>query len=324
MNFGGIVGLATNASIADCHNRGNVWSALHASFSNPAAKPSGYYAGGIAGACIRRVIINGCHNEAQVKADSSYVGGLVGALFDSCQLYSSSNSSLSATVSGINQVGGLVGLMGQGASFRGNWIPIGTPDHPFRGTLDGQGHTLQFTINAPSSDYQGLFGYMQGTVENLYLYNCNVTGHDYVGTIAGYCHGTISNCGTKSSYSLNTKVVGNRYVGALVGRARFSEILDCHNGSKVSGSQYVGGIVGDFVAYRNDDSYGASGNNSWGRTQYDIYGGNVSRCFNFGSVKATNNDSYVGGIAGSTSTEVRHCYNSGIVDGKDKVGGICG
>ena len=50
----------------------------------------------------------------------------------------------------------------------------------------------------------------------------------------------------------------------------------------------------------------------------------MSRCFNFGVVKASNNDSYVGGIVGSASTEISHCYNSSIVEGKDYVGGICG
>ena len=155
-----------------------------------------------------------------------------------------------------------------------NWIPIGTPEHPFRGTLDGNGHSVHFTINQPDSNYRGLFGYMQGTVKNLYLDRCSVTGHDYVGGIAGYCHGTISNCGTKGSCEANAKVSGNRYVGGLVGMARYSEIHDSYNGSNVSGNQYVGGLVGDFVAYKNDDSYGKSGSGTntifWGKTLYDI------------------------------------------------------
>ena len=445
---GGICGLVTNATINSCSNSGNVWSAL-ASFSNKTKNPSGYYAGGIAGACIRRVTISSCNNEAgaEVKADSSYVGGIVGALLDGCQIHQSSNS---GEVKGINQVGGIVGLLGQDAGFGtdydgcpnhgavkgiaqvgglvgyakltnlstyqpinlstpkghnsgtvqyasmggrvygyaedpslfagctydtnttgqggnvtevsnavklilirnavnngnsyegqiiklnadlnldlgNNWIPIGTPEHPFRGTFDGNGHSVQFTINQPDSNYRGLFGYMEGTVKNLYLNNCSVTGHDYVGGIAGYCHGTISNCGTKGSCEANAKVSGNKYVGGLVGMARYSEIHESYNGSNVSGNQYVGGLVGDFVAYKNDDSYGKSGSGTntifWGKTLYNIYGGNVSHCFNFGMVKATNDDSYVGGIAGSTSTEVKHSYNSGIVDGKNKVGGIAG
>ena len=437
---GGIVGLLNNSSTINCQNQGNVWSVMDSSYIYSYRNPSGYYAGGIAGACVSQAIINGCQNYANVSADSSYVGGIVGALLDNCKIFTSSNNSPVATVSGINQVGGIIGLFGkdawfgaengeigeigcansgkvkgiaqvgglvgyakesilscsgnnngtvQGSSMTGqvygyaedpavfadctdagnypsqnspqwinnaaqfcsfrdavnggttyegqtfmltndidlgntNWIPIGTPEHPFRGTFDGAGHSVQFSVNAPNSDYQGLFGYMQGTVKNLYLKNCSVNGHDYVGGIAGYCHGTIESCGTLGSCEANAKVSGNKYVGGLVGMARYAEILDSYNGSNITGDQYVGGLVGDFVAYKNDDSYGESGGNSWGKSIYNIYGGNVSRCFNYGMVKATNNDSYVGGLVGSTSTEVKHSYNSGIVDGKDKVGGIAG
>ena len=94
---GGICGLVTNATVDYCSNSGSVWSALDASFSNKTKNPSGYYAGGIAGACIRRVTINGCNNEARVKADSSYVGGIAGALLDGCQIRESSNSGINAT-----------------------------------------------------------------------------------------------------------------------------------------------------------------------------------------------------------------------------------
>ena len=431
---GGICGLVNNVSISNCSNSGNVWSALDLSISNRIQNPSGYYAGGIAGACIRRSTISSCNNEAGVFADSSYVGGIVGALLDGSKIYTSSNS---GEVSGINQVGGIVGFLGQDAGFgtdydgcpnhgavkgiaqvgglvgyakksalscKGNnggevqyasmggrvygyaeepslfadctydtkttglgesvtwvssvtefrliryfvnngnsyegktiilakdldlgsdWIPIGTSEQPFRGTFDGNGHKVHFTINAPDDDYQGLFGYMQGTVKNLYLDNCSVTGKDYVGGIAGYCHGTISNCGTKGSCDANAKVSGNKYVGGLAGMARYSEIHDSYNGSNVTGNQYIGGLVGDFMASKNDDSYGKPGpvQNSWGKTLYNIYGGNVSHSFNFGMVKATGDNSYVGGIAGSTSTEVKYSYNSGVADGTDKVGGIVG
>ncbi|MBP5650860.1 MAG: hypothetical protein J6X01_07290, partial [Bacteroidales bacterium] len=368
---GGIVGVVTNATLKNNHNSGNVWSAWDAYFENNRYKPSGYYAGGIAGACIRRVVVKTCANNAKIKADSSYVGGIAGALLNSCELINCTNNGLGDNepdVSGINQVGGLVGLFGedtwfgngcenhgsvkgiaqvgglvgyakeghlqcegnndgtvQGSSMTGcvygyaedpslfeecasnqcqafphpqtintandliavrnavndgsnsyegwtillnedlifngtDWIPIGTPEHPFCGTFNGQNHSIHFHINAPNSDYQGLFGYMQGTVTNLYLDNCSVIGRNYVGVIAGYCHGTISNC-----YSYREKVEGEKYVGGLVGMASYSEIQDCFNGNNIVGEQYVGGIVGDFASCKNDNCYGTM--------KYDLYGG---------------------------------------------------
>ena len=49
----------------------------------------------------------------------------------------------------------------------GAWTPIGTPigtsGHPFSGHFEGWGHTISgLSIDAGSSDYQGLFGYVDG------------------------------------------------------------------------------------------------------------------------------------------------------------------
>ncbi len=212
---------------------------------------------------------------------------------------------------GSNSYEGIVIVLDWDLNLYNGWIPIGTPEHPFRGTFDGQDHTINFGIYNESNDYQGFFGYMQGTVKNVNFPQCSVIGRNYVGVIAGYCHGTISNC-----YSYREKVEGEKYVGGLVGMANYSEIQDCFNGNNIVGEQYVGGIVGDFASCKNDNCYDTM--------KYDLYGGNVSRCYNYGMVRATGDTSHVGGIAGFTSAEVKHCYNSGIVDGKDFVGGLCG
>ena len=212
---------------------------------------------------------------------------------------------------GSNSYEGIVIVLDWDLNLGNGWTPIGTPKHPFRGTFDGQDHTIIFGIYNESNDYQGFFGYMQGTVKNVNFSQCSVIGRNYVGVIAGYCNGTISNC-----YSYREKVEGEKYVGGLVGMASYSEIQDCFNGNNVFGEQYVSGIVGDFASCKNDNCYGTM--------KYDLYGGNVSRCYNYGMVRATGDTSHVGGIAGFTSAEVKHCYNSGIVDGKDFVGGLCG
>ncbi len=206
---------------------------------------------------------------------------------------------------GSNSYEGIVIVLDWNLNLYNGWTPIGTPEHPFRGTFDGQDHTIRFGIDNESNDYQGFFGYMQGTVKNVNFPECSVIGRNYVGVIAGYCHGTISNC-----YSYPFRVKGEQYVGGLVGMARYSEIQDCFNGNNIVGEQYVGGIVGDFADHSTLTT--------------SLYGGNVSRCYNYGMVKATDDSSYVGGLAGHTSAEVKHCYNSGIVAGGDFVGGLCG
>ena len=43
-----------------------------------------------------------------------------------------------------------------------NWVPIGNANYPFTGIFNGSGHTITgMMINAPQTDYQGLFGYIE-------------------------------------------------------------------------------------------------------------------------------------------------------------------
>ena len=45
----------------------------------------------------------------------------------------------------------------------GAWTPIGTSEHSFKGHFEGWGYTISgLSIDAGSSDYQGLFGYVDG------------------------------------------------------------------------------------------------------------------------------------------------------------------
>ncbi len=208
-----------------------------------------------------------------------------------------------------------------------DWEPIGkNPEQPFRGIFDGLDHSIKYTINVnypynyDDEDYyyQGLFGYMEGTVRNLDLVDCSISADnsDYVGLVAGYCHGSILDCGSYA-HSDSPKVKGRNYVGGLVGMAYNSEIKNCYNGLNVSGKQYVGGIVGDFTAGKNIATYGA--------VPYNLYGGNVNQCFNYGMIQSRiTYNCYAGGIAGSTSAEIKHCYNSGSVNGSHRAGGIAG
>ena len=341
---GGVAGIAANTTIVNC--------------TNSAAVGGINQVGGIVGLLGPDAQLEGCTNSGLVRGIAQ-VGGLVGyqrAGSGQCSGSNSGNVRWSAMGGGVcgyaedttmlegcssvsilpydtiiriqsveelglirdnvnngsNSYEGKVIVLDWNLNLGNGWTPIGTPEYPFRGTFDGQDHTINFGIYNESNDYQGFFGYMQGTVKNVNFTQCSVIGRNYVGVIAGYCNGTISNC-----YSYREKVEGEKYVGGLVGMASYSEIQDCFNGNNIVGVQYVGGIVGDFADH-------STLNTNHSTLTTDLYSGNVSRCYNYGMVRATGDTSHVGGIAGYTSAEVRHCYNSGIVDGKDFVGGLCG
>ena len=77
-----------------------------------------------------------------------------------------------------------------------NFTPIGNSSHYFLGTFDGNGRHSISGININSKDnYQGLFGYFQGTVKDVVLHSSTIIGQNYVGSIVGYNNGgTIRNC----------------------------------------------------------------------------------------------------------------------------------
>jgi len=185
-----------------------------------------------------------------------------------------------------------------------DWTPIGAfsasePNKIFKGHFNGDGHTVKgVKITATTSkDYQGLFGYLQGTVKNLTVEKPNISSSgNYHGAIAGYNYGTVINC-----HSYGGTVRGTNYVGGLVGNNTFDQMEECSNGNNVSGTQFVGGIAGQCTD-----------------------AGIIKRCFNYGMISATASNSYVGGITGSTAVEISLSYNTGAITGHLYTAGIAG
>ena len=108
------------------------------------------------------------------------------------------------------------------------YTPIGyqgDDDPPsFRGTYDGQGHTVSGitvtrTGNTSADQYIGLFGYIYGgTVQNVVLANSTFTGYNYVGGIAGEISwGTVRNCRVESSVTIKVGSSPAENFGGVVG-----------------------------------------------------------------------------------------------------------
>ena len=91
----------------------------------------------------------------------------------------------------------------------GAWTPIGAGSTPFRGTFDGGGYTITgITINNPTTNNQGMFGYIEGgTVKNLGLINVSIAGNNSVGGLVGEIEGLdtiyIQNCFVTGSVTGN-------------------------------------------------------------------------------------------------------------------------
>ena len=183
----------------------------------------------------------------------------------------------------------------------GNWYPIGNDKNSYKGTFDGQNHSVTNMVIRGEKTEQGFFGNIdgKGTVKNLKISgDINVTGDSLsTGGIAGYLEGKIIYCEYSGSVS------GGMYVGGITGQTGLNaKVTECRNTASVVGTQNIGGITGA-VSY-----------------------GTISKCINTGRVGTADQTLDAGGIAGlmTNYAVVEGCYNTGNVVGKKNLGGLAG
>lgn len=197
------------------------------------------------------------------------------------------------------------------------WTPIGTSVYPFKGTFDGNGHTVSGVYIDSNSDNVGLFGFVSypqtttepedisaeytvGTktysIKNINVTDSSVTGKQNVGGIVGYA----SNAGIlECSYS-GTVTGTENSVGGIVGWATVSTVVSqCHSTGSVTGHQRTGGTAG----YANGNSV-------------------ITKCYGDMDVTGYTN---VGGTVGTLSSAgLLGCFFLGSVSANDRAGGLVG
>ncbi len=137
---------------------------------------------------------------------------------------------------------------------------IGSVDDPFKGTIDGQLHTINgvgHPLVACAED---------AVIKNVILDNVSISGGSNVGAICNEATGStrIYNCGVLASNSTVTTnedgytkitscsstVSGSNYVGGIVGLLDGeARVINCFSYANITSGSYVGGIVGyNYVA----------------------------------------------------------------------------
>lgn len=211
------------------------------------------------------------------------------------------------------------------------WEPIGNKSCHFKGSFDGNNFNINGLYNKTtiSSDYHGLFGYIENS--NTELTNINIKdsyfeGIKNIGGICGYSSSsgfTISNC----SFNGSIKATSN-YIGGILGQG-YANISNCTSTCNISNNygNYIGGICG-FL--NNGGSILKCHSNGIITNGYYIggicgytYSSPISECYYTGSISST--QTYVAGICGySSSSSISKCYFIGSVNASGYVGGICG
>ena len=142
-------------------------------------------------------------------------------------------------------------VLGNNISLNGqNFEPIGNEwDGPFTGTLDGKGFTISYlTVKRTDLKYAGLFGYMEGTVQNLKLANVNISGGRYAGGVAG----AVGVGGAFCFHLLHIGLIAlhiDRVGGGLIGDAEIHRPANVPEFHIVVAENGVGGQAGFFAVH---------------------------------------------------------------------------
>src|SRR5690554_2488333 len=167
------------------------------------------------------------------------------------------------------------------------WLPLGSSstNQAFQAEFNGNGHVIRnLYINRPTTSYIGLFGYTDGAL--------------------------ISRVGLAGTL---TQIIGNRYVGGLVGYASGTKLQGVFSTGSVSNSDsYIGGIAG-YLSNGSlvEDSFSSASvdanGNFVGGLVGDFSGSEAKRAFSVGFVRG-DSSSYVGGLTGLSSSPISYSY----------------
>ena len=207
--------------------------------------------------------------------------------------------------------------------------PIGTGLAPFSGTFDGGGYTISnITFSDNTRNGVGLFGYVIGSssdnavLKNIVLKDVNIIGEDFVGGLVGFM--TLSSI---SDSSAAANVTGISNVGGLVGYSSSCTISNSSATGDVFGDYLVGGFAGFLTNSPVSDCY-AAGNvvgssDSVGGFVGRLVKTSVSNSYATGNV-AGSNDSVGGFVGFMYDCSVSDSYAAGNVKGADYAGGFVG
>lgn len=141
------------------------------------------------------------------------------------------------------------------------WTPIGSASKSFKGTIDGQGHTisgmyvnknlLYGKVDYPDAEdnYVGFIGSGSGQISNLHFEDSYVCGFKWVGGIAGQYGGKLTNCSFDGYVRSTNNTDNSGNIGGLVGAVNGAvTINECFTTGKMNAISRAGGLIGAIVS----------------------------------------------------------------------------
>ena len=166
------------------------------------------------------------------------------------------NGTLETRAVAANDFAGKTFVLTQDIDLGGNeWTPIGSNGNIFKGTFDGQGHTIANLLITGNNSNVGLFGYTtDGEIKNFTLENAKVSGRLNVGAVCGQPY---TSKYTNITVQGHVEINGMAYVGGVGGKNAYADwtniTVDVDETSYVKAHSiengtayrtYVGGVVG--------------------------------------------------------------------------------
>lgn len=199
------------------------------------------------------------------------------------------------------------------------------PFSSFSGEMDGDGHTVTIDYTTSAEQSGALFGAVTGSIHDFNVAGSFTANHAYCGPVAGIADGSASVSDIISSVAVTATA---QYAGGVVGYAS-------GDGTTLNGLGFTGTLTStaDYAAGVCAGAYGISsltGCYNAGAISGSSYVGGiagyttspVSKCFNVGAVTASS--TYAGGIAGAATGALTDVYSNGDVSGVNYVGGLVG
>lgn len=153
-------------------------------------------------------------------------------------------------------------VLTQDITLSDEWTPIGTSDNPFKGTLNGQGHTIiGLTMGNGANDNQAFFGFTNGaTVKNIGFTSAVVKGHNQAAIVVAQATSS-----TLSNIYVSGVVTGRDHVGTIAGDARgttenHTTITNCVSTAAALSTEHQGGGIAGWTnnsTFSYNIAYGA-------------------------------------------------------------------
>ncbi len=190
------------------------------------------------------------------------------------------------------------------------WLPIGDNANRFTGSFNGGNKSISdVVVNRTTTDRVGLFGVSGtgSTIEKLKVLDVDIKGKHYVGGLAGFNKGSITN-----SYATGSVTGAGNYVGGLVGSNYGGGIINSYATGSVSGTENTVDTVGGLVGANYGDitnSYATGSVTGAGNTVGGLVGSNYSDIANsYATGSVTGTGYYVGGLVGTNYGSITDCF----------------